>query len=239
MTRALRVMATLILLCNNAVVGTHLLHMDDLARAEQIVPRDEYRGGGGLKYASVLNKWLESGQMPSRECESFDFTGLRSLLEVFFEARDPRFDQIYQNIGDNRRLRVSGVETFNEELNEWQELDSTLKNSEEAADKEAASILRDGMCYQTAMWFVHHLREDTKSELAATGIEIPLLPRETRTITEEDASNPSQHHAYRARALSASDTTQSCGFCHCTAGTDGCGAPTPMPTPCGKGCVAP
>jgi len=170
------------------------------ARAEQIVPGDDYRGETFGEMSAVLNGWIEEMDVESKPCSDFNVTELRQLQALLYIVRDVRLDDVYQGNQDNRRIRHS-MEALE---SDWTELDRAVEDHHK--DHPVHDMHRDGHCHEAVMWFVHHLTKDVKDVLATSGIEIPLLSPK-RHACPEDAS---EGHAKVCRAYEEQVTCASC-----------------------------
>merc|ERR1719326_975450 len=77
----------------------------DLARAKQVVPRDEFKGDTFANMSLTLNKYL-SATAQVKACDQFEAKELQELSAMLYLARDAKFDKVYQGVEDNRRLRA-------------------------------------------------------------------------------------------------------------------------------------
>ena len=141
----------------------------DIYRAKTMVPRDEYKGDSFTRMSETLNGWLLKGNAATRPCDEWSTEDLHQLQAVFYLAREARFDSIYQEVDDNRKMRKQ----LKEIQEDWTALTKEMDQLDE--DHIAHNIRRDGHCHEAVMWYVHHLTEDIKETLAAAGIVIPLL----------------------------------------------------------------
>lgn len=142
----------------------------DVLRAQTRRPRDHYRGQGSLADANrVLNGQLTAAlHLDTRACELFNATALQELHHVLYGAADQTLLQVYAEAQDNRRLLYSSPEAMQASFDEL--------NAAVAGRPELHDVLRDGLCHQAVMWFIHHLPRTTQEELTAVGLTLPLLP---------------------------------------------------------------
>jgi len=177
----------------------------NMARAKQVVPRNEFKGTSFSNMSLTLNKYL-AATAAVKECDQFDAKEIQELSAMLYLARDTKLDKVYAPISDNRRLRA--------DIEDLQSTWSSL-NAEVAAhpDKENLhTIQRDGHCHEAVMWYVHHLSEDVKKILGETGVEIPLLSYEHHepacaTTKDSTHANVCQHY----------QETVTCASCHANA----------------------
>ena len=71
------------------------------------MPGDGFKGEGFEEMSQVLNGWLDRDEIETRPCSDFNVTELRQLQAMLYLARDAKFDGIYQDSADNRRMRSS------------------------------------------------------------------------------------------------------------------------------------
>jgi hypothetical protein len=121
---------------------------------------------------------------------------------MIYLARESSFDDIYQSVEDNRRMRKD----FEEIQADWDQLSELLTDVDE--DHVAHRIRRDGHCHEAVMWFVHHLTEDVKHLFADAGVVIPLLSMEAHgvPVSGSDRAHVAAHGVYEEQVT--------CSSCH-------------------------
>ncbi|GMI34528.1 hypothetical protein TrCOL_g1269 [Triparma columacea] len=174
----------------------------DMARAVEPVPRDEYRGEDFAEMSAVLNGWLEEGDAATRACDEWSTVELQQLQAMLYLARESKFDDVYQGVDDNRRMRKE----WDDIEKDWAGLTDLMKDLDD--DHVAHRVRRDGHCHEAVMWFVHHLTQDVKKIMAEAGVVIPLLSMERHGAP--GAGDHDAHHA--AHAVYEEQVT--CSSCH-------------------------
>merc|ERR1712039_451545 len=94
--------------------------------------------------------------------------------------RSSELDEVYSTANDRRALR--GDEQ--EHGDRWERLTAL------ATTLGAESVQRDGHCHEAVMWFVHHVPETVRNEVANL-MAIPLLP-----YTKHSCSGSSCHEVH-------------------------------------------
>merc|ERR1711871_1420950 len=140
----------------------------DMARAKQVVPGTAFKGNTFSNMSLTLNKYL-SATAKVKACDKFEAKELQELSAMLYLARDAKFDEVYQGVEDNRRLRAD----LEDMQATWEALNAEIKAHSKRSDLH--EIQRDAHCHEAVMWYVHHLSTDVKKVLAETGVEIPLL----------------------------------------------------------------
>ena len=116
---------------------------------------------------SVLTKHLcaKYGEAV-KECVESDVADLRTLQTCLYELADPQPTAVYAERQDERRERHVSVETL---TSNWERLQSNVTSC-------ATRVLRDGLCHDVVMRFVHHTTEVVQSSLLLSPVWIPTLP---------------------------------------------------------------
>jgi len=174
----------------------------DLNRAKQIVPGPLFKGDTFANMSHNLNQIL-TVKTANKPCSDFTSKELQELSAMLYLARDADFDGIYQNVGDNRRLR-GDLEDLQKK---WGDLSSLLEGHPDS--KELQAVQRDGHCHEVVMWYVHHLSEDVKTVLAETGVEVPLLSYESHMPACEKPKSDAH-----AKVCAHYQETVTCASCH-------------------------
>jgi hypothetical protein len=178
----------------------------DVIRARQKTPRSAFRGSTFQGAMSSLNeKLLEQPGLVTAACESFNVTDLLGIQRTIFHARNPALQRIYAEAKDNRELRYSSLP----------ELDSVQREQHTAAGSShhLVSMMRDGLCHELVMMYVHHLSENARSEISAQDFTLPLLPERNlhpAPHTSAEETDHAQHDTYKNRAT--------CAICHVDGG---------------------
>ena len=73
-----------------------------------------FRGVDFDSMSSVLNGWLNSTEssVKVKACELWDVEELQQFQGLLYILRESQFDQIYQNTGDNRRMREHVLKVY-------------------------------------------------------------------------------------------------------------------------------
>jgi len=172
----------------------------DIKRAVQKIPGPKYSGKHFFDAMTGLNAVLEAEKgLETRACDQFSIEELHAVQRVLFEARSPEFQQVYTSASDTRSL----MHATSTKLEEEQAAVEQLMTSR----PEVANMVRDGVCHQTVMWYVHHLAEGTKEEVKQL-IVLPLLPKtyHKEPLFLKDPSVQVGHKRYKSQV--------SCAVCH-------------------------
>jgi hypothetical protein len=178
----------------------------DVTRARQKIPRSRFRGSTLKGAMSSLNEMLlEYPGLETSACESFNLTALLGIQRTLFHARNPALQRIYAEAKDNRELRYTSLT----------ELDAAQREQHAAAgsNQHLVSMMRDGLCHELVMMYVHHLSESARSESFAKDFTLPLLPeRNLHPAPHASADNTdhAEHSTYKNRAT--------CAVCHVDGG---------------------
>ena len=68
----------------------------DKLRAEEPVPRTQYKGNDFNHMSQVLNGWIQDGDAETRPCDEWSTVELQQLQAMIYLAREASFDDIYQ-----------------------------------------------------------------------------------------------------------------------------------------------
>lgn len=177
------------LLClHNVIVAivASPLSKTDLVRARTKVPMDHVQGfwtEDSARKMNIMHTKNLPGGINATACETWDIQSLIEVLERLFEVREPQLEAIYRETADNRRLSASGVHSNRIETlrAEW-----ALEGELVAANPSLAPISRNSRCYDAVMWWVHHVPQSTKKELAGSLPQLPLLPIDTPLPQDAD-----------------------------------------------------
>ena len=121
--------------------------LSDLQRARAKVPHGSYRGDSFADMGSVLTKHLRVKYGEAvKECVEADVADLRKLQTWLYKLADPQLTAVYAESQDERRERHDSIETLTAH---WENLQSNVTSW-------ASRVLRDGLCHEVVMRFVHH-----------------------------------------------------------------------------------
>jgi hypothetical protein len=172
----------------------------DLSRAVRKVPGPKYAGAQFSSAMDGLNGVLKAEQgLEVKPCANFSIQELHAVQRVLFEARSEEFQKVYTSASDTRALKHHTTAELEDEQAAVEELMRTHPS--------VAGMVRDGVCHETVMWYVHHLADSTKQELKPL-IVLPLLP-------EVYHKTPAKPVAPKIQAGHKRYTSQvSCAVCH-------------------------
>lgn len=172
----------------------------DMKRAIQVRPREEYLGKDFTGTMAKLNKVLadETG-LSSKPCANFSLEELHELQSMLFEARSPALQSVYHGVKDTRSMAHSSTEEHH--------ADMAAQLEAAKARPELADTVRDGVCHESVMWYVHHMSEATREEVKQL-ITLPLLPEVEHKVAPHvtDQVATKVHDRYKASV--------SCAVCH-------------------------
>jgi len=115
-----------------------------------------------------LNSILKAEKgLETKPCNEFGLTELHAVQRVLFEARAPDFNEVYAKVSDTRGIKHRTTTDLEKEQAAVQGL---VKSN-----PDMFNMVRDGVCHETVMWYVHHLSEGTKHEVQQL-VVLPLLP---------------------------------------------------------------
>merc|ERR1712224_542954 len=135
---------------------SNTVSVNDIARANNPVPRPEYRGENFGHMSDTLNNVLMRNKfINTRPCEEWGLEEIQGLQRRLYLLREDSFDDIYHINEDKRRLSKTTAGDLVDLEVHWQEVNDHLSTSEYQDDAE--SILRDGHCHEAVMWYVHHI----------------------------------------------------------------------------------
>mmetsp|Transcript_19898 Transcript_19898/g.59267 ORF Transcript_19898/g.59267 Transcript_19898/m.59267 type:complete len:225 (+) Transcript_19898:147-821(+) len=152
---------------------------EDIDRAVRRVPGAAFRGHD-LAAANVrLNERLRARGQRFKACGAFSHDELRTVQRRLYELTNDTLLSVYPE-HDGRAPRFSS-------LAELDAHHASFKAMDASAD---AGALRDGLCTEAVMMFVHHLSEAARRDLSET---LPLLPEahapaETPVVAAETAA---------------------------------------------------
>jgi len=166
----------------------------DLGRAKQVVPGAAFLGKDFGSAMNSLNQLLKATPaLESRPCNDFTIEELHAVQRVLFEARNSQLQQVYTEASDTRSLAHHSTEELEVEQ------DAVMQMVQQRP--EVMAMVRDGLCHETVMWYVHHLPEATKEEVKQL-ISLPLLPE----TYHHNSTQAEAHERYQSQV--------SCAVCH-------------------------
>ncbi len=168
----------------------------DLKRAVA-KPRKQFQGGNYQEMNAVLNKQLLSSGKTMRACDDFTLAELHNVRVALFDAREPALDAVYKPKNDGRKMTMESAQELAQQNDRYKEI----------AEQNPSLIpmLRDGLCHETVMWYVHHLTEDAREEV---DMELPALPASEKHSLH--TANPSNLENEAAKLYNQALTCQSC-----------------------------
>jgi len=143
---------------------------DDVQRAENWFPRDQYKGRTLQHASSVLNRHLHAiPNLQTKPCEQFTLSELDQAQILLSSYQAPSLSSIYHRTNDPRQIQYTGDEA---KLQIWSKMNQLGKQ-----DERINTMLRDGRCRETVMWYIHHLSEGDKEQVKqVANFVLPLLP---------------------------------------------------------------
>jgi len=171
----------------------------DISRAEQRVPGAAFSGSDFASAMTGLNGVLEAeAGLETKPCDQFELPELHAVQRVLLEARSPEFQTVYTKNSDTRSLKQGTAAEL--------EVEQAAIEALARAKPELQAMVRDGVCHETVMWYVHHLSEATKHEVQQL-IVLPLLPVQYHAKpTFASAAAKGGHDRYTSQV--------SCAVCH-------------------------
>jgi hypothetical protein len=177
----------------------------DLRRAHQKRPRAEASGASFGEAMAKLTQLIKKEQgLVTRPCSSFSLEELHELQRELFAARSPELQALYK--GDRRSLRygdeavLSGAHA---EAHSWVQTRPGLLNK-----------LRDGLCHELVMMYVHHLSASARTLLKDGSFMLPLLPEGGLHTVPPAAQEPGEEALAEAAAHNDYVNKTSCAICH-------------------------
>eukprot|EP00421_Protoceratium_reticulatum_P006583 CAMPEP_0168372506 /NCGR_PEP_ID=MMETSP0228-20121227/8316_1 /TAXON_ID=133427 /ORGANISM="Protoceratium reticulatum, Strain CCCM 535 (=CCMP 1889)" /LENGTH=496 /DNA_ID=CAMNT_0008385415 /DNA_START=66 /DNA_END=1556 /DNA_ORIENTATION=- len=175
----------------------------DLARARRKRPRNEVAGTNFREAMMKLNRALAAERrLATKACSTYSLRELHQLQHEIFAARSPALQALYA--GDRRSLPFATAA----ELSGAHQNHSSWSHGR----PDLLPMLRDGLCHELVMMYMHHLSASAREELkSGASFTLPLLP-ETGLHPAPQAPRgaaSAAHAAYTAQA--------SCAVCHVTA----------------------
>jgi len=186
--------------------------LNDLTRAKTRAPRNEYCGSNFEEMGNVLTNHLRRSFERVRPCGEVSIEELRALQGKLFQVAEIELLQIYREVTDNRRERHDSVEAMKAH---WDDLLASTPAS-------TLPTLRDGLCHEVVMRFVHHTTDKVKEQLSEdTTFFLPTLPT-TKHAHDGAADSLRAHQEYeratgcqachsRLVPLPVPDTPKDCG----------------------------
>lgn len=171
----------------------------DVARAAQPKPRRKYAGENFGDAMTTLNaQLLVDTELRTKSCDDFTMEELFAVEDMLFFARSHELQAVYDSAKDTRSIAHATIGALRAEQR------GQAKTVEGRPD--LLPLVRDGVCHEAVMWFVHHTSDAAKAELRHL-IELPLLP----------VARHEERPAHDEHGVAAHDRyTQSvsCAICH-------------------------
>jgi hypothetical protein len=140
-------------------------------------PRKQFKGHNYQEMNAVLNQHLLSSGKAMRPCDDFTLSELHSVRTALFAAREPALAAVYEPKNDGRMMTVKSAQELVQQNDHRQQIAEQ--------DPSLVPMLRDGLCHETVMWFVHHLTEVARKKFSKV---IPALPVSENLQTESVSS---------------------------------------------------
>merc|ERR1719263_2295955 len=107
---------------------------------------------------NTLNAQLlgEAG-LETKACDAFTLAELHEVEDVLFFARSHVLQGVYAEAEDTRSIAHKDVKSLREEQRQQKAL--------VAARPDLYDIVRDGVCHEAVMWYVHHTSDAAKAEV--------------------------------------------------------------------------
>lgn len=175
----------------------------DLKRAATRLPKASYRGQTFADMSVVLNTHLKRiPRLSTASCANFSTAALQeSVLLPILRQASPELLSIYALFDDSRQH----VHLDEQEARD----DWTRLNLLSSPHPELQLVLRDGLCHQAVMWFVHHLTEPARRKLAPK-LVLPLLPEHLHERVALPAADADAH----SQIVADYQSKVSCQQCH-------------------------
>lgn len=152
--------------------------LSDLMRARTKVPRRDFCGGSFQQMGQVLNSHLAQNYGTILNCSDLKIDALRGIQERLFKVSASELLSIYSEATDNRRERHSSVDSMNEH---WENLLARTPEN-------GMPMLRDSLCHEIVMRFVHHTTDAVKEHLLKDAeFVLPSLPTEQHLPPSDSA----------------------------------------------------
>jgi len=154
----------------------------DLHRAKTLRPRDAYRGDDQVSSALVLNGHLRQYSntgLVLHDCDAFSSVDLHAMLQELKTRESAELLEIYQARGrkvDPRHVDDDQVEFVK------------LLNISETEGHDNIAAVRDALCHDAVLAFVHYLPEQQRSDWIKGGAVLPYLPVLPHDLSALDVS---------------------------------------------------
>jgi len=158
---------------------------DDLRRAHTKIPRVTHRGVDHADMSLVLNRWLNTTDVDSKECAYWSVGELRDFIRLLHRIRHDDLDRIYAATFDKRSMKKD-AET------RWDALDVAHAAEGLGQDTDLYRVHRDGLCHEAVMLYVHHLTEEVRANLGRK-TKVPLLSYRAHGRDEHAPSAAADH----------------------------------------------
>mmetsp|Transcript_82693 Transcript_82693/g.157664 ORF Transcript_82693/g.157664 Transcript_82693/m.157664 type:complete len:509 (-) Transcript_82693:77-1603(-) len=172
----------------------------DLVRAKKPKPGKSFSGSHFAESMVKLNAILKlDKELQTQSCSNFTLTSLQQVQRMLFDARAPALASVYHDSDDKRRMAHSSSAAL---------LAEQVQHA--ALEKERPDLfkkVRDGICHELVMWYVHHLSASAREEIKSR-VVLPLLPDKLHSDPAASADNTTHevHSRYKAQV--------SCAICH-------------------------
>jgi len=154
----------------------------DLHRAKTLRPRDAYRGDDQVPSALVLNGHLRQYSntgLVLHDCDAFSSVDLHAILQELKTRESAELLEIYEARGskvDPRHIDDDQVEFVE------------LLNISETEGHDNIAAVRDALCQDAVLAFVHYLPEQQRSDWIKGGAVLPYLPTLRHDLSALDVS---------------------------------------------------
>eukprot|EP00929_Paragymnodinium_shiwhaense_P116612 TRINITY_DN8629_c0_g1_i2.p1 TRINITY_DN8629_c0_g1~~TRINITY_DN8629_c0_g1_i2.p1 ORF type:complete len:523 (+),score=132.81 TRINITY_DN8629_c0_g1_i2:81-1649(+) len=180
----------------------------DLVRAKTKKPGKSFTGKHFQESMQKLNAHLQRiPGLRTMACSDMTQSVLHETQRVLFDARSPHLDSVYQVASDTRRMAHGSLEALLAEQEQFQRVTAAAKAQ---GKPEVVAKLRDGLCHELVMWYVHHLSADAREEIQSHDLLLPLLPEvhhaELQPAADAHADEKALHARYSEQV--------SCAICH-------------------------
>lgn len=170
-----------------------------MKRARTKVPRADKTGDTFKGTMAQLNKVLTRDlELSSERCEAFTVEQLHEIQKELFAARSPALQEVYLG-HDNRALQYASLAHL---------VGKHKEQVEAAATSPVGTMIRDGLCHELVMMYVHHLTESARTALKSGAFMLPRLPESDmhRRPVGHGPMAEDAHKQYQERV--------SCTICH-------------------------
>lgn len=135
-------------------------------------------GNSFTDMSAKLNGFLTS-YSNTKDCHQWSASELQQFQLRILALISPELDAVYQSADDNRKLRGDA----DVHMKRWDALANVSSGLEESFEH----MRRDGHCHEAVMWFVHHLSEPMRQQLAKA-TSVPLLPQTAHACSSSSSA---------------------------------------------------